>query len=121
MENNKIDMDQLISELLLENLGDEWKLELAKAGKKLSYASRRSGNISWAEKLAKKLVKESHDEYEFIGIFSEDDSSEGPILTGVVYHCTEFYLKKSPYMYFEKKDACRIVHKTKKPTEYIEG
>tara|TARA_A100001037_G_scaffold67550_1_gene59983 strand:+ start:22625 stop:22993 length:369 start_codon:yes stop_codon:yes gene_type:complete len=117
----RIDTNQLISELISESLGDTWKLELAATGKKFSYASKRDGNRSWADKMAKKLVKDSIEDYEFIGIFSEGESSEGPILTGVVYHCTEFYLKKSPYMYFEKKDACKIVFKTKKPTEYIEG
>jgi hypothetical protein len=114
------DTNQLVSDLMFERMGEEWRLELAKSGNKVSYASKRHGSRNWAEKLAEKLLKSS-DEYEFIGIFSEGESTEGPILEGVVYHCTEFYLKKSPYMYFEKKDACRYTLRTKKPTEYVEG
>ena len=114
------DMNHLVSELIFKRMGEDWRLELAKSGNKFSYPSKKQGSRNWAERLAEKLLK-SADEYEFIGIFSEGESSEGPILEGVVYYCTEFYLKKSPYMYFEKKDACRHTFRTKKPTEYVEG
>lgn len=118
MNNNII--SKIVSELLTEKLGESWKLELAKKGSKFSYASKRNGTQSWASSMAKKLLKKSED-YEFIGIFSESDSSEGPILEGVVYFCTEYYIQKSPYMYFEKKDACKKTSRTNKPTYYIEG
>ena len=113
-------MDALISELLTEKFGEEWYLELAESGSKVSYASKKHGNQKWAERLAKKLL-DRKDEYEFIGIFSEGQTDEGPILEGMVYHCTDFYVKKSPYMYFEKKDACKSHLRSGKPEDYIEG
>mgnify|MGYP002808306388 CR=1 FL=1 len=113
-------MDALIFELLTEKFGEEWYLELAKKGAKFSYASKKHGNQKWAERLAEKLL-DKKDEYELIGIFSEGETASGPILEGVVYHCTEWYVKKSPYMYFEKKVACKDHLRSKKPEEYIEG
>ena len=115
-----MEFNSAVYELLYEKLGEEWYIELADPGAKHSYASKKSGNQTWAEKKAKKLVKDEND-YEFIGIFSEASSDEGPILSGVVYHCTESYLKKSPYMYFEKKDACKRHLRSGKPEDYIEG
>jgi hypothetical protein len=115
-----MEFSSAVYELLYETLGEEWYIELAKPGAKHSYALRKSGNQAWSDKGAKKLVKDDND-YEFIGTFSEATSPEGPILMGVVYHCTESYLKKSPYMYFEKKDACKRHLRTGKPEEYIEG
>jgi hypothetical protein len=115
-----MEFNSAVYELLYETLGEEWYIELADPGAKHSYASKKSGNLPWAEKKAKKLVKDEND-YEFIGIFSEATSAEGPILSGVVYHCTESYLKKSPYMYFEKKDACKRNLRSGKPEDYIEG
>ena len=115
-----MEFSSAVYELLYEALGEVWYIELAKPGAKHSYALRKSGNEAWSDKSAKKLVKDDND-YEFIGTFSEATSPEGPILTGVVYHCTESYLKKSPYMYFEKKDACKSHLKSGKPQEYIEG
>ena len=115
-----ININELISELLSEKFGEQWYLELAKVKSPHSQASKKNGNQRWAEGLAKKLL-DKRDEYEFIGIFSDGETEEGPILEGVVYHCTEFYVKKSPYMYFEKKQACRDHLRSGKPEEYIEG
>jgi len=112
--------NEIISELLAEGLGLEWSIELAKPGEYHSYALKKTGNQRWAQKLAEKLVKDKND-YEFIGIFTEGETDSGPILEGEVYHCTKAYLKKSPYMYFEKKDACKTFLKSGKPQEYIEG
>lgn len=117
---SQVNVNEIISELLMESLGEEWYLELAKKGSPHSYASKKNGNQRWAAKLAEKLIAKK-DEYEFIGIFSEGETDSGPILEGVVYYCTEWYMKKSPYMYFEKKDACKGYLKRKKPVEYIEG
>ena len=117
---NQVDINELVSELLSEKFGEAWYIELAKPGAKHSYALKKSGNQRWAEKLAEKLVKDEND-YEFIGIYTEGVTESGPILEGVVYHCTESYLKKSPYMYFEKKDACKSHLRSGKPEDYIEG
>ena len=117
---SQINVNEIISELLLERLGEDWYIELAKPGAKHSYALKKGGNQRWAQKLAEKLVKDKND-YEFIGIFTEGETDSGPILEGVVYHCTESYLKKSPYMYFEKKDACKRHLRSGKPEDYIEG
>ena len=103
---NQVVINELVSELILEKFGEAWYIELAKPGAKHSYALKKSGTERWAQKLAEKLVKDEND-YEFIGIYTEGVTEAGPILQGVVYHCTESYLKKSPYMYFEKKDACK--------------
>ena len=115
-----ININELMSELLTEKFGEQWYLELAKVKSPHSYASKKSGNRRWAEKLAEKLL-DKKDEYEFIGIFSDGETDAGPILEGVVYHCTEWYVKMSPYMYFEKKMACKGYLRSNKPEEYIEG
>jgi len=117
---SKVNVSEVISELLSESLGEEWYIELAKKGSPHSYASRKNGNQRWATKLAETLVTKK-DEYEFIGIYTEGETASGPILEGVVYYCTEWYVKKSPYMYFEKKDACKTYLKRNKPADYIEG
>jgi hypothetical protein len=103
-----------------ESLGERYQLELAKSGDKLSYETRTSGNESWSIKISKKFMN-NKDDYEFIGSFTESPSSEGPILSGTIYHCTSWYLKNAPYMYFEKKEACKKNIKSKKPEDYIEG
>lgn len=103
-----------------ESLGELHQLEIAKVGKKLSYETKQSGNLVWSVKSAKKFLKNKED-YEFIGSFTESPSSEGPILSGTIFHCTPWYLKNAPYMYYEKKDACKRNIKTQKPVEYIEA
>jgi hypothetical protein len=106
--------------LVSESLGESYKLELAKSGEKYSFETKKEGNESWSKNMANRFLKEKH-KYEFIGSFTESMSTEGPILSGTVYHCTEWYIKNSPYMYFEKKEACKKNIKTNKPIDYIEG
>ncbi len=70
--------------------------------------------------MAKKLVAKEKDGFKFIGIFSEGESTEGPIVDGYVYHCTEEYLQKAPHMHRDKKKACKTHIKSGKPVEYYE-
>ena len=103
-----------------ESLGETYQLEIAKLNKKLSFETKQSGTESWSIKAAKKFLKNKN-KYEFIGSFTESPSSEGPILSGTIFHCTPWYLKNAPYMYYEKKEACKQYIKTNEPTDYIEA
>ena len=113
--------DELIDELIKEDkLGETWRIELAPNHARYSFSSQKSGKENWATALAKKLVAKEKDGFKFIGIFSEGESTEGPIVDGYVYHCTEEYLDKVPHMHRDKKNACKQHIKTGKVTEYLE-
>ena len=74
MKTFEYDINELVSELLLEKFGEEWYLELAKEKSPHSYASKKHGNQKWSARLAEKLL-DKKDEYEFIGIFCEGDTA----------------------------------------------
>lgn len=113
--------DKIIDELLAEEkLGETWKLEMAPNHARYSFSSSKSGNENWAKKMAIKLVKKEIEDFKFIGIFSEGESTEGPIVDGYVYHCTEEYLDKVPHMHRDKRTACKQHIKTGKVVEYLE-
>jgi hypothetical protein len=113
--------DEIIDELIAEDkLGETWKLEMAPNHARYSFSSNKSGNENWAKVLATKLVKKEKEDFKFIGIFSEGESTEGPIVDGYVFHCTEEYLSKVPHMHRDKKKACKQHIKTGKVTEYLE-
>jgi hypothetical protein len=113
--------DTLIEQLITEDqLGETWRIELAPNRAKYSFSSNKSGNENWAKSLAAKLVNKEREDYKFIGIFSEGDSSEGPIVDGYVFHCTDEYLQKVPHMHRDKKKACKQHIKTGKIIEYLE-
>lgn len=110
-------IDQLIRE---EQLGETWRIELAPTNARYSFSSKKSGKETWAKALAQKLITRDKEDYKFIGIFSEGESSEGPIVDGFVYHCTSAYLDKAPHMHRDKKKACKKNIKTGVPVEYFE-
>ena len=113
--------DKIIDELISEDkLGETWKLEMAPNHARYSFSSSKSGNENWAKKLAINLTKKERDDFKFIGIFSEGDSTEGPIVDGYIFHCTQEYLDKVPHMHRDKKKACKHHIKTGKVTEYLE-
>ena len=113
--------DEIIDQLIREDkLGETWKIELAPNHARYSFSSKKSGKEQWAKAVAKKLVGKEKDDFKFIGIYSEGESTEGPIVDGYVYHCTEEYLDKVPHMHRDKKIACKKHLKTGNPVEYYE-
>ena len=110
-------IDELINE---EKLGESWRLEMAPNHARFSFSSSKHGNENWAKKLAMKLLKTEKDDFKFIGIFSEGDTDEGPIVDGYIFHCTQEYLDKAPHMHRDKKKACKQHIKTGKIIEYFE-
>ena len=113
--------DDIIDELIAEDkLGETWKLEMAPNHARYSYSSSKSGNENWAKKMANKLVQKEKDDFKFIGMFSEGETSEGPVVDGFVFHCTEDYLDKAPHMHRDKRKACKRHLKTGKVEEYLE-
>ena len=113
--------DNLFDELIREDkLGETWKVELAPNHARYSFSSQKSGNENWAKKIANKLAQKEKNDYKFIGIFSEGDSSEGPIVDGYIFHCTEEYLSNAPHLHRDKKKAIKTHLKTKKVVEYFE-
>ena len=113
--------DKIIDELISEDkLGETWKLEMLPNHAKYSFSSSKSGNEMWAKRLAEKLIKTEKDDFKFIGIFSEGETSEGSIVDGYIFHCTQEYLDKAPHMHRDKKSACRKHIKTGKIVEYLE-
>ena len=71
---------------------------------------------------ASNLIKknDSSNEYDFIGIYSEGESTEGPIVDGYIYFCTPEYYSRSAFMHRDKKKACKQNMKTGKVIEYFE-
>jgi len=113
--------DNLFDELIREDkLGETWKVELAPNHARYSFSSKKSGNENWARSVANKLIQTERDDYKFIGVFSEGESSEGPIVDGYIFHCTTEYLSKAPHMHRDKKKACKAHIKTGKIIEYFE-
>lgn len=113
--------DNLFDELIREDkLGETWKVELAPNHARYSFSSKKSGNENWAKSVANKLIQKEIDDYKFIGVFSEGESSEGPIVDGYIFHCTNEYLSKAPHMHRDKKKACKTHIKTGKVVEYFE-
>ena len=113
--------DTIFDELIAEDkLGETWKLEMAPNHARYSFSSSKSGNEKWARKLAMKLLKTEKEDFKFIGIFSEGETNEGPIVDGYVFHCTEEYLDKAPHLHRDKKKACKQHIKTGKIIEYFE-
>jgi len=113
--------DKLFDELILEDkLGETWKLELAPIHSRFSFSSKKSGNETWAKLLASKLYKKEKDNFKFIGIYSEGETEEGPIVDGYIFHCTDEYLKNTPYLHRDKKKAIKQHLKTGKVIEYFE-
>jgi len=113
--------DNLFDELIREDkLGETWKVELAPNHARYSFSSKKSGNENWAKSIANKLVQKEKEDYKFIGIFSEGESSEGPIVDGYIFHCTQEYLSKAPHMHRDKKKAIKNHIKTGKVVEYFE-
>ena len=69
--------DNIFDELIREDkLGETWKVELAPNHARYSFSSQKSGNENWAKSIANKLVQKEKEDYKFIGIFSEGESSE---------------------------------------------
>ncbi len=113
--------DKIIDELIYEDkLGETWKLEMAPNHARYSFSSSKSGNENWAKTMANKLVQKEKEDFKFIGIFSEGDTSEGPIVDGYIFHCTQEYLDKAPHMHRDKRKACKRHLKTGKVEEYLE-
>ena len=113
--------DKLLDELITEDkLGETWRIEMAPNHARYSFSSSKSGNENWARTVAIKLTQKEKDDFKFIGIFSEGDSSEGPIVDGYIFHCTEEYLNNAPHMHRDKKKACKRYLKTGKIEEYLE-
>lgn len=113
--------DKLIDELIFEDkLGETWKLEMAPNHARFSFSSAKSGNEKWAKNMANKLIQKEKENFKFIGIYSEGDSSEGPIVDGYIFHCTEQYLDNVPHMHRDKRKACKRHLKTGKVEEYLE-
>tara|TARA_E500000331_G_scaffold6894_1_gene6716 strand:- start:175 stop:525 length:351 start_codon:yes stop_codon:yes gene_type:complete len=113
--------DEIIDELISEDkLGEAWHLEMAPNHARYSFSSSKFGNEKWAMKLANKLVKKEKEDFKFIGIFSEGETSEGPVVDGYIFHCTDEYLKKAPHMHRDKRKACKRHLKTGKVEEYLE-
>ena len=113
--------DQIIDELILEDkLGETWHIEMAPNHARYSYSSSKFGNENWAKSTANKLVQNEKDDFKFIGIFSEGETSEGPVVDGFVFHCTQEYLNKAPHMHRDKRKACKRHLKTGKVEEYLE-
>ena len=113
--------DKIIDELISEDkLGEAWHLEMAPTHARYSFSSSKSGNENWARKMANKLVQKEKEDFKFIGIFSEGETSFGPVVDGYVFHCTEEYLDKAPHMHRDKRKACKLHLKTGKVEEYLE-
>lgn len=113
--------DKLIDELISEDkLGETWHLEMAPNHARYSFSSKKHGNENWAKSLATKLTQKEKEDFKFIGIFSEGETDEGPIVDGYVFHCTEEYLSKAPHMHRDKRNACKRHLKTGKVEEYLE-
>lgn len=113
--------DKIFDELILEDkLGETWRLELAPTHAKYSFSSSKSGDENWAKSMASKLVKKEKDDFKFIGIYSEGETEEGPIVDGYIFHSTEDYLRKTPYLHRDKKKAIKKHIKTGKVIEYFE-
>ena len=113
--------DKIIDELISEDkLGETWHLEMAPNHARYSYSSSKHGNENWAKKVANKLVQKEKEDFKFIGIFSEGETSEGPVVDGYIFHCTEEYLSKAPHMHRDKRKACKRHLKTGKAEEYLE-
>jgi hypothetical protein len=113
--------DKLIDELISEDkLGETWHLEMAPIHARYSFSSKKHGNENWAVALATKLVKKEKDDFKFIGVFSEGETSEGPVVDGYIFHCTEEYLSKAPHMHRDKRKACKRHLKTGNIEEYLE-
>lgn len=113
--------DKIIDELIFEDkLGETWQLEMAPNHARYSYSSSKSGNENWAKNLANKLIQKEKEDFKFIGIFSEGETSEGPVVDGFVFHCTDEYLDKAPHMHRDKRKACKRHLKTGKVEEYLE-
>ena len=100
--------DNIFDELIREDkLGETWKVELAPNHARYSFSSKKSGTENWAKSVANKLTQKEKDDYKFIGVFSEGESSEGPIVDGYIFHCTNEYLSKAPHMHRDKKKAAK--------------
>lgn len=113
--------DQIFDELIKEDkLGETWKLELAPNHARYSFSSKKSGNENWAKSLANKISNKEKEDYKFIGIYSEGETTEGPIVDGYIFHCTDEYLSKVPHLHREKRKACKAHIKTGKVIEYFE-
>ena len=113
--------DKIIDQLIREDkLGETWKIELAPNHARYSISSKKSGNEKWAKTLATQLVSKEKLDFKFIGIFSEGESTEGPIVDGYIFHCTKEYLESAPHMHRDKKKACKQHIKTGKIVEYLE-
>ena len=113
--------DTILDELIAEDkLGETWKLEMAPNHAPYSFSSNKSGSERWARLLATKLVKKEKEEFKFIGAYSEGETSEGPVVDGYIFHCTQEYLDKAPHMHRDKKKACKRHIKTGKVEEYLE-
>ena len=113
--------DDIIDELISEDkLGENWHLEMAPNHARYSFSSSKFGNENWARKLATKLIQNEKEDFKFIGIFSEGETSEGPVVDGYVFYCTQEYLSKAPHMHRDKRNACKRHLKTGKVEEYLE-
>tara|TARA_B100000242_G_C43010238_1_gene469693 strand:- start:103 stop:453 length:351 start_codon:yes stop_codon:yes gene_type:complete len=113
--------DKILDELIAEDkLGETWRLEMAPVHARYSFSSSKSGNENWAKNTANKLTQKEKENFKFIGIFSEGESTEGPIVDGYVFHCTQDYLDKAPHMHRDKRKACKRHLKTGKVEEYLE-
>ena len=110
-------LDELIQE---EKLGETWRLELAPNHSRYSYSSKKAGNENWAKSLASKLVKKEKEDFKFIGVYSEGETTEGPVVDGYIFHCTTEYLDKAPHLHRDKRNACKNNIKTGKVNEYFE-
>lgn len=113
--------DVIFDELIKEDkLGETWRIELAPNHSRYSFSSKKSGNETWAKSLAMKLLKQDKDEYKFIGVFSEGETDDGPIVDGYIFHCTEEYFKNVPHLHRDKRKAIKQHLKTNKIIEYFE-
>jgi len=82
-------LDDIIDELISEDkLGEAWHIEMAPTHARYSFASSKFGKENWANGVANKLVQKEKEDFKFIGIFSEGETSEGPVVDGYVFHCT---------------------------------
>lgn len=113
--------DKLFDELIYEDkLGETWRLELAPNHSKYSISSRKSGSEKWAKSIARKLTEKEKDDFKFIGIYSEGETNDGPIVDGYIFHCTDDYLKSTPHLHKDKRNAIKQHIKTGKVIEYFE-
>ena len=134
--------DQLIWDVILKNINDNYKLDfpiLSIENDSISILSQENiiednkitgqrfkisyweiGEVYTPDYFVKVIDEKEKEDFKFIGIFSEGESTEGPIVDGYVFHCTQEYLDKVPHMHRDKKKSCKQHIKTGKVVEYLE-